>query len=102
MKRRGFFGALAGLCLAPFAVKGKVKVKHVDTGINVVAYSKRRPDWKPPMTLAERDRLIREIERRRDRAVRALTQDLEDTLWCGRPKRSGPTLMGTRHFIAKV
>lgn len=83
MKRRGFFGALAALCFAPFAAKSKVK--HVDKGINVVAYSKRRPDWKPPMTLAERDRLIREIERR-DRELgrelkRAVYEHLEEKFW---------------------
>ena len=55
MKRRGFFGALAAFCVAPFAVRPKVKVKHVDKGVNVIAFSKRRPDWRPPVTYKGRE-----------------------------------------------
>lgn len=93
MKRRGFFGALIGLALAPFGARAASPyVMGVDTGTGA----------SKSVLVLHQERLLEEIGRRQRALRQAVCDQLEEDLWGVPLKTNGPTLMGTKHFILKT
>lgn len=87
MKRRGFFGAVAGLFLAPLAAKAKPELCAEQPP------EERWPNWRNPPQKSRED-VHAELQ--------VLCDQLEDDLWDHPPRKTdGPTLFGIKHFIVK-
>jgi hypothetical protein len=90
MKRRSFFGGLAGLLLSPLGVKAKAP-----------GPAEGDPTCPSSLTKKPDEQVIQEVRRRCLAMRQAVLDHLEEDLWGRPPKGDGPSLMGIKHFIMK-